>query len=134
MAKKSVDAPNLENWTDGAIVDEMAKLSMVENYAKKMRAFYKEALYARKDMSQYDDVNTLPEAVVTSGEIFTATTTQSFPRRIDTTLLKEKYPQEAEECTKESSQLTTRFALNPGIVNPIVGDLIDLIKKELDLD
>ena len=135
MAKASkVQAPDLSNWTDGAIIDEMAKLSMIENYAKKMRAFYKEAYYNRKGLSQINEDNLLPEPLLHSGEIFTATTTQSFPRRIDQSTLREKYPDIAEECTKESSQLTTRFSLNEGVINPVVGDLIEQLKKELDLD
>lgn len=129
---KKLEMPNLDNATDEFILDEMGKLSMIENYAKKMRAFYKEVYYSRKGIKNDDDFPI--EGVVHTGETFIATTTQSFPNRLDQTALKESKPEIFEEFTKTGQQLTTRFTLAQGVVNPIVNDLIEQLKAELDLD
>lgn len=126
-------APDLSNATLEFLVDEMAKMSMIENYAKKMRNFYKEAYFAKAGI----DTEFIPEdfqEVSNLGEMFTANTTASFPNRIDQTKLKEDYPEVAAAVTKSKGQLTTRFSLNEGVNNPIIGDLIDTLKAELDLD
>ena len=132
MAKKPFNAPDLTNATPTMLVDELAKLSLIENHVKKMRAFYKEALYARVGI----DIDTVSfeEPTTTEGERFLATTTKTAPRRIDTTALKEAHPEIAEEFTKANPQLTTRFQLMEGQVSPVVNALIEQMKMELDLD
>lgn len=132
MASKKFQAPDLSNATPMMLVDEMAKLSLIENYAKALRKFYREALYARVGYNVEDFAN--GEARDYSGEKFTATTTRSDPGRVSTTLLKEKYPEIADECTVHTGQLATRFSLNGGVTNPVVSDLLEQMKKELDLD
>lgn len=131
MAKKSFEVPNLDNATPEMIIDEMGKLSMVENAAKKMRAFYKEALYARTGI---DPDKIISEPIINSGEMFIATTTQSYPNRLDQTAFKEAEPETFEKYVKQGQQLTTRFTLREGVDNPVVQSLIDQIKAELDLD
>lgn len=131
MAKK-FEVPDLSNATPTMLVDEMAKLSLIENYAKALRKFYREALYARVDYKVEDFAN--GEARDYSGEKFTATTTRSDPARLDTTRLKEEEPEIAAKYTTSKGQLATRFTLNGGITNPIVSDLLEQMKKELDLD
>lgn len=132
MAKTSKFVlPDLSNSTPNMLCDEMAKLSVIENYAKKMRAVYKEAYYAKMGIKPEDD--TQPE-VIYAAELFTATTSPSFPRRVNVTKLKDEYPEAAEACTEENFQLTTRFSLNQGVENPLVADLLEQLKKELDLE
>lgn len=132
MAGKKFQAPDLSNATPTMLVDEMAKLSLIENYAKALRKFYREALYARVGYKVEDFAN--GETRDYSGEKFTATTTRSDPERLSSTLVKERYPEVAAECSVSAGQLTTRFSLNGGVTNPIVSDLLALMKKELDLD
>lgn len=131
VAKKFV-APDLSNATPTMLLDEMGKLSIMENQIKKLRAVYKQAYYARQgiDVDQFAN----GQEVAYQGEVFVATTTRSDPVRIDSTELKEKYPEVAAECSHSNPQLTTRFALKEGVVNPIVNDLLEQMKKELDLD
>lgn len=125
--------PDLSNATPEMLADEMGKLSVVENYVKKLRGFYKAAYLARKGIS--DPAEFIPESEVSqAGEIFIATTTRSDPERVDLTVLREKYPEIAEECLRSKPQLTTRFTLKEGVNNPIVNDLLTQMKQELDLD
>jgi len=131
MAKRFV-APDLSNATPTMLLDEMGKLSILENYTKKLRAVYKEAYYARQGIN-LDDFATGQE-VAYEGETFVATTSRSDPERIDTTKLKEEYPDIAAACLSSKGQLTTRFSLKEGVTNPIVNDLLAQMKAELDLD
>jgi hypothetical protein len=140
MAKASrFIAPNLSNATPASILDEMGRLSIMENTIKKLRAYYKQAYFARTGIDPekftYNDkpFPTL-EGVVQQGETFIATTTASFPSRVSTELLKENYPDVAAACLVDGKQLTTRFSLREGVVNPVVNDLLEQMKKELDLD
>lgn len=131
MANKFI-APNIENATPGFLLDEMGTLSLMESQIKKLRAFYKEAYYARTGIKVDDFAD--GQEVSNTGDIFVATTVRSDPSRIDTTKLKADYPDIAEECLKQTPQLTTRFQLKEGVVNLVVNDLIEQMKKELDLD
>lgn len=132
MPKAKFEAPDLSNATPEFLVDEMAKLSLVENYAKKMRAFYKEALYARANIVK--EALDVGVTTTTTGEKFYADTVRTCPMRMDTTALKDDKPEIYEQYLKEGDQLTTRFRLKEGVENPIVNDLINQIKAELDLD
>lgn len=125
-------APDLSNATPEMLIDEMAKLSIMENHIKFMRKVYKEAYYARADIKVGEMLN--GETKQDSGETFIANTTRSDPSRIDTTWLKENYPDVAAEATKQTPQLTTRFSLKEGVTNPKVESLLEAMKKELDLD
>lgn len=134
MARTARTPPDLSNATPEMLTDEMGKLSVVENYVKWLRAFYKAAYYARKGVPA-DAAEFIPESSVTQeGDIFVATTTRSDPARVDITLLKETYPDIAIACTKNNPQLTTRFTLKEGVNNPIVNDLLLQMKQELDLE
>lgn len=126
-------APDLSNATPGMLADEMGKLSIMESQIKKLRAVYKEAFYARTGIKVEDMLNGEAK-VIDEGEIFTITVTRSDPQRVSTTMLKEKYPDIAEECTTATPQLTARPTLKEGVVNPVVNDLITQMKMELDLD
>lgn len=125
-------APDLSNATPEMLIDEMAKLSIMENHIKFMRKVYKEAYYARADIKVEEMLN--GQAKTGSGETFIATTTRSDPTRIDTTALKEEYPDIAAKVSKQTPQLATRFSLKEGVTNPKVESLLEAMKKELDLD
>lgn len=131
MAKTKFELPDMSNATPSMLIDEMGKMSMVENYAKKARAAYKETFFAMTGINP-DDVYSEP--IVHKGETFVATVTQSYPTRLDQTKVREEHPEVYEECLKTNSQLTTRFTLAEGVDNPVVGDLIEQIKRELDLE
>ncbi len=132
MAKASFVAPNLDNAIPEFLLDEMGKLSIMESQVKRLRAFYKEAYYARTGISLEDF--SPQHTVARTGDTFIATTTRSDPNRVNVSLLNEKYPEIAAEVTESKGQLTTRFSLKEGVVNPIVNDLIAQMKAELDLD
>lgn len=129
--KTKVLMPDLRNSTPSMLVDEMGKLSVLESHVKKLRAYYKDAYYQKMGIES-KEISKMPEPI--QGETFTATTTQSEPQRIDQTMLKEKYPEIAAECTKGSVVTTTRFTLNEGVVNPVVNDLLQQMMRELDLE
>ena len=131
MAKKATLIPDLSNATPEFLVDEMGKLSMIENYAKKQKAFYKEALFA---MMKIDPELVVNVPYVQAGETFIATITQSYPTRLDQTAFKDAEPETFDKYVKQGQQLTTRFNLAAGVDNPIIGSLIEQIKMELDLD
>lgn len=124
--------PNIGQMTPEGIIDEMAKLSIIENQAKKLRKFYREALYARAEYKVDDFAN--GEGRDLTGDTFVATTSRSDPARVNTTRLKEEYPEIAAAVTESNGQLTTRFSLKPGVTNPVVDDLLKQMKQELDLD
>lgn len=134
MVAKRFIAPDLSNATPSMLLDEMGKLSMVENATKKLRAFYKEAYYARTGIRIEEMELGDQGARVNDGEIFRATTTRTMPMRLDQTRLKEEKPDIYNEYLKQGDQLTTRFELKEGVENPIVNDLMNQIKAELDLD
>jgi hypothetical protein len=129
MAKK-FEYPNLENATPEMLIDEMGKLSVMESYVKKMRAYYKEAYYSKMGI---DPKAPLENLVTQSGELFIGETSQYPAQIVD----QEKVKMIDDWFTKfgKTNTITvTRFTLNPGVVNPMVNDLIDQLKKELDLD
>ncbi len=135
MAKTSkFVAPNLDNATPEFLLDEMGKLSIMESQVKRLRAFYKEAYYARTGIKLDNFTLGGSNTEVREGDTFIATTSRSDPNRVNVSLLKEKYPEIAAEVTESKGQLTTRFSLKEGVVNPIVNDLIAQMKAELDLD
>lgn len=129
--RTKVQMPDLTNATPTMLVDEMGKLSVLESYVKKLRAYYKDAYYQKVGIES-KELGKMPEPL--AGEVFTATTSQSEPQRVNVTLLKEKYPEIAAECTGGSVVTTTRFTLNEGVVNPVVNDLLQQMLKELDLE
>ena len=116
--------PNLENATPEMIVDESAKLSVVENYAKKLRAFYKEALNGR-----------MPDAAWTQadGETFTATRSTVEMTRLNMDALKEKFPDAYEACLETISYPRMTFKVKDGVVNPHMDELMKQLYAELDL-
>lgn len=116
--------PNLDNATPQYIIDESAKLSIIENYAKKLRAFYKEALNARKGEDAHSTLD---------GETFTAVFSTVSTTRLDQALLKEKYPDIFAECSTESSYPRLTFKLKDGVVNPHMDELMKELYRELDL-
>lgn len=131
MAKFIV--PNLDNATPTSLLDEMGRLSIMESQVKKLRAFYKEAYYARTGIN-VDDENFPMEGIVNVGETFIATTTRTEPERFDQSTFSGDHPDLFETYKKSKPQLTTRFNLKEGVVNPVVNDLLEEMKKELGLD
>jgi len=125
-------APDLTNATPTMLLDEMGKLSIMENQIKKLRGVYKEAYYARTGIKLDDFAN--GQEVSNTGELFIATTSRSDPERLDTGKVKKEYPDVAAACTVSRGQLTTRFTLKEGVTNPVVSDLLAQMKAELDLD
>lgn len=126
-------APDLSNATPGMLADEMGKLSLMESQIKKLRAVYKEAFLARTGVD-VDNMANGETITFDQGELFIANTTRSDPSRINTTILKTEYPDIADKCLVQNPQLTTRFQLKEGVVNPVVSSLLDQMKQELDLD
>lgn len=126
------EPPNLENATPEMLVDEMGKLSVVENYVKKLRGYYKEAYYARQGIKAENLLS--GESKPGGGDLFVCETTRSDPRRFDQTAFAADHPALFEEYKKEKPQLTTRFTLKEGVVKPVVEDLLEQMKRELDLD
>lgn len=132
MANKFV-APDLSNATPGMLADEMGKLSIMESQIKKLRAVYKESFYAKTGIKVEEMLNGEAKTI-SDGELFDITVTRSDPKRVSTTKLRELYPSIAEECETATPQLTARPSLKEGVNNPIVNDLLEQMKKELDLD
>lgn len=125
-------APDLSNATPEFLIDEMAKLSAMENQIKKLRNLYKEAYYARAGINKEEMAVGVPD--VRQGEMFIASTTRSMPRRFDSKALKETNPEVWEAFAVDGDQLTTRFELKQGVENIVVNDLLTQLKQELDLD
>jgi hypothetical protein len=132
MMASKYKMPDLRNATDAFIVDELAKLSIVENYAKKLRAYYKETLYSRRG------INPLAENIATTdtiGEMFVATTKQYPSTRVSADKVKEAHPDDWETLYGTTINiLTTTFALKAGVDNPDMNALLEEIKRELELD
>jgi len=124
------EAPNLSNATDSFLADELGKLSIIENYAKKLRGFYKDALYARKGINTLEAV----APVEIPGEIFVIQVSQYPSSRLDTTAFKEDHPELYEKYLKKTDITRSLPLLKQGATNPIVGALIDQLKAELNLD
>lgn len=125
-------APDLSNATPEFLVDEMAKLSLIENQAKFLRKVYKEAFLARTGIDVEEMIN--GEQKQNSGEMFIGTTTRSDPQRVNVSKLQAEEPDIAEKYLESKPQLTTRFSLKEGVENPKVESLLEAMKKELDLD
>jgi hypothetical protein len=131
--KTKFEAPNLENATPEMLIDEMGKLSVVEGYVKKLRAYYKEAYYARKEITPEKLAS--GEAIAgVGGDLFDCTTSRSDPNRFDQTAFGRDYPALVEQYKTSKPQLTTRFTLKEGVANPLVEDLLTQMKRELDLE
>lgn len=131
--KTKFEAPDLSNATPEMLIDEMGKLSVLESYVKKLRGYYKEAYYAQKGIKVEDLIN--GEAIEgIGGDLFNCQTVRSDPSRFDQTAFAADYPDKFEEYKRSKPQLTTRFTLKQGVVNPMVNDLLEQMKRELDLD
>lgn len=126
-------APNLDNATPTSLLDEMGRLSIMEGQIKKLRAVYKVAYYARTGID-VDDENFPLEGIVNMGETFIATTTRSEPERFNQQDFKTDHPETFKSYLYSKPQLTTRFGLKEGVVNPVVNDLLEQMKQELGLD
>lgn len=130
MAKATFRMPDLSNATPEFLVDEMGKLSLIENHAKKMRKVLREALFARIG---YD--STIPnENVSIPGEMFQANIGQSHPMRFDQAAFKEDDPDTYQKYCKEGLVTTARFTLNEGQVNPEVSALVKDLLRELNME
>lgn len=134
-------APNLDNATPQFLLDEMGALSVIESHVKRLRAFYKEAYYARIGIVpnvaggfMMEEGEFPREGVMKEGDTFVATTTMTEPSRFDQKAFAEVYPKIFEEFKRSKPQLTTRFQLKEGVNNPVVNDLLQQMKDELGLN
>src|SRR5688572_17343375 len=84
-APRRIEAPDLTNWTDTALVDEIGKLSAVKNYASKQEKMYKEVLYARLGGKQ-------AQPAPIKGERYEATITSAPRTALDQQRLKAELP------------------------------------------
>lgn len=124
--------PDLSNATQEMIVDELGRLSLIENEAKALRKYYKEALYARLGL---DPEKVIPDQVIVGDSIFDADISQYDDTRLDQTRIKEKHDQDWIDKwsrTKAITKVTPK--LKAGINKPIVNELIARMKAELDLE
>lgn len=126
-------APNLDNATPTSLLDEMGRLSIMEGQIKKLRAVYKVAYYARTGID-VDDENFPLTGIVNVGDTFIATTTRTEPERFNQTAFAVDHADLFEKYKASKPQLTTRFNLKEGVVNPVVNDLLEQMKQELGLD
>lgn len=132
MAK--YEAPDLSNATPTHLIDESARLSIIENWAKWMRKVYKEALYARLNL---DPALPLNEQSVDSrqvGESFVGNIGQHSSNRFDLERFKADHPTLYAQYLKSSVITALRFDLREGAVKPAVASLIANLRKELELD
>ena len=117
--------PNLDNATPSMLIDTLGRLSIVENYAKKQRGMYKEALYAR-----------LPENKVGDhlGEVFVGSVSTYDDTRVDVEKLKTEYPDVYQKVlrTKPITKMTTKP--QPGQLKPDGQKLVDELYAELGLE
>lgn len=128
MAK--FQAPDLSNATPEFLVDEMAKLSIVENYSKKLRAVYKTALYARVGVDPTQEVKDQDHA----GEKFIGHIEQYDQSRLDGKGILEKYPDIHAEFYKSSKVTKTTFKLKSDAINPELAKLMKELYAELGLE
>ncbi len=133
-------APNLENSTPEMLIDESAKLSVIENYVKKLRKTYKEALHARLN---YDPKKPLRGQFETldaegryhhRGEDFIGTIEQYGQDRFDTTTFRADHPDLYAKYCKASTISKITFDLVPENKYPDATKLMELLKAELGLD
>jgi hypothetical protein len=121
--------PDLTNATPAGIIDELGKLSIVENYAKKLRAFYKEAFYARTGINPLES----GQAQVVEGEIFNMNVSQYETTQLNQDKLKAEFPEAYEACLRHPTITTLRPTVKDAALNPDMDDLIKQIYAELDL-
>jgi hypothetical protein len=133
MAK--LQQPRLDNVTDGALIDELAKLSIIENYAKGMRKFYREALLGRLGVKPFEALPNNVVGAVFVGETFSANITRTYPQRISSDLVKAEFPDDWQRfCDPNAETTTVRTDLKEGATNPVIGELMESLKKELGLE
>ncbi len=118
MAKSPFVPPNIENVTDGAMVDEIGKIKMMAKYCKFMEGFYKEALYGRLGR----DAQVLP-----AGEKYGGSVSVEARERIVPDLVREKFTEEQVASVTSSSDITVMR------ITPTTVDLIELDKNVKNL-
>lgn len=116
MAKKETfRAPNIENVTDGAIVDELGKIKQIAKWAKFMEGFYKEALYGRLEKK----AQSLP-----AGEKYSGTVSEETDTRIIADLVRQYVTEDI---------LAKVTVSKPKFVMRITPTEVDLIQLDSDL-
>lgn len=124
-------APDLANATPEFLVDEMGKLSVAMNHAKKMREFYKTALFAKLNI----DPKAKLEEQFHAGEVFIAKVGQSATTRLNQTRIKEtQAPEWIAEMSDTTDVTRTTFTLAPGAQKPAANELLNQILREMDLE
>lgn len=124
--------PDLSNATQEMLIDELGKMSLVENEAKALRKYYKEALCAKLGIDPSKDI--LP-VVVPGDTIFDMDISQYPSSRLDQAKIKETFDQDwIDKYSKNGIVTTFRPKLKDGVNKPIVNELIDRMKQELDLE
>lgn len=130
-------APNLANATPEMLVEESAKLSLIENYAKKMRKVYKEALFGRLNFNPKEPLSSQPDVKVRNeGERFVGIIEQYGQDRFNSTLFKADHPELYAKYCYPLSITKLSFDLKEGATstNPEIQKLMDELKAELGLD
>lgn len=131
------EAPNLANATPEMLVDELAKLSLIENYAKKMRGTYKQALFGRLNFDTSKSLSTQEVKVRNEGEKFVGIIEQYGQDRFSTTAFKADHPELYAQYCQSSTITKLTFDLKEGVdkpTNPEIQKLMDELRSELGLD
>jgi hypothetical protein len=140
MRAPKFQAPNLENATPSMLIDELAKLSIIQNYAKKLRDVYKTALFARlnfdpkKPLKGQLELNVEDLKHAEKGEKFIGTIEQYGQDRFDTAAFKADHPDLYAKYCKASTITKVTYDLNAPNVFPELAKLMAEIKAELDLE
>ena len=130
MARTPFQAPNLANATPEMLIDESAKLSLIENYAKKLRKFYREALFARLQIDTTKEV----KAQDPNGETFIAHIEQYGQDRFDSKTFRADHPELYAKYCRSLSITKMTYEVKAPAVQPELKKLMDELRAELGLD
>ena len=119
-----------ENATPEFLIDEMARLSIVVNYAKKQRKMFREALFARVGVNPEHNVPVQSHL----GETYVMNITQSPTSRFNTSKFKDDHPDLYNEYLTTSNITYARPQPQPGKLKDDAEDLVLKLYAELGLD
>jgi hypothetical protein len=129
MAKSLSPKRNFDNMTPEGIVDELGKLSIVENFAKKERKILREVLFAKLGV----DPATIKQQIV-NGENFFADIQNTPVTRLDQTAFREAEPETFAKYQKTGDVLYVRPKIKEGTLKPEAQKLANQILAELDME
>lgn len=128
MPKYDVQIP--EQATVEYLVDESARMSIIENYAKKARKMLRERLFAAQGINPEVEVKT--QSIM--GETFVGNVEQYSQSRLDTERLKNEEPEIYAKYLKSSNITKMTFAVVNVTVNEGYDKLMRNLRDELGLD